>query len=176
MLFMFFSARCAGEGRLSPSLGVESQAANIVTWLVRTAKTELVGCCFYHEFQMGLGQPHMTRLYGHSWTHSLSCSPGVSPLLALSEHVGRPAAVKVLVLHRPARLSPLYQNPLHRGEGQVHRLGFREGSPLSWSPASRLPRVGMQNSTAQCPEKPGNQMFAHQMFTKQVQLPPLNSG
>ncbi|KAB0354490.1 hypothetical protein FD755_023028 [Muntiacus reevesi] len=29
---------------------------------------------------------------------------------------------------------------------------------------------------AQCPERLGNQMFAHQMFTKQVQLPPLNSA
>ena len=55
----------------------------VVTWLVRTAKTELVRCCFYYEFQMGLGQSGMTRLYGDSWTHSLSCSPERVPASGL---------------------------------------------------------------------------------------------
>ena len=50
-----------------------------------------------------------------------------------------PAAVKILVLHRPAQLSPSLSEPFaQREEGQVQSLGCREGSPSGLELSLRL--------------------------------------
>ena len=103
-----------------------------VTWLVGTARTELVRCCFFPKFQMGLGQPGMTSLYGDSWTHSLSCGPGRVPASGpvWARGPGQQLSKSWFCTDRHDCL-PLYQNPSHRGKKAKYRV-WGTGKEALW--------------------------------------------